>query len=113
MVVVPQRQHHRVAVLGEMLELGARSAELHATCGRAAVEAGFTLVIAVGGAPAEALAAGARQAGLAAAAVTTARTSAEAADRAAALARAGDVILVKGSRGIGMDRVVDRLRAEN
>ena len=108
-----ERGRRRVAVLGEMLELGDRSAALHEACGRAAVEAGFTVVIAVGGAPAEALAAGARSAGLDAAAVTTVRTSAEAAERAAAIAREGDVILVKGSRGIGMERVVDRLKAES
>ena len=107
-----ERGRRRVAVLGEMLELGARSAELHEACGRAAVEAGFTLVIAVGGTSAAALAAGARSAGLGEAAVTTFRTSAEAAGHVAAVAREDDVILVKGSRGIGMDRVVDRLKAE-
>ena len=107
-----ERGRRRVAVLGEMLELGARSAELHAACGRAAVESGFTMVIAVGGAPAAALAAGARSAGLGGAAVTTFRTSAEAAEHVVAVARDGDVILVKGSRGIGMDRVVDRFKAE-
>ncbi len=108
-----ERGRRRVAVLGEMLELGARSAELHEACGRAAVEAGFTLVIAVGGTPAEALAAGARSAGLEGEAVTTVRTSAEAAEHVAAVAREEDVILVKGSRGVGMDRVVDRLKAES
>ena len=107
-----ERGRRRVAVLGEMLELGARSAALHEACGRAAVEAGFSVVVAVGGAPAEALAAGARSAGLEAAAVTTVGTSAEAAGHVAAVAREGDVILVKGSRGIGMERVVDRLKAE-
>lgn len=102
----------RVAVLGEMLELGARSAALHEACGRAAAAAGFAVVIAVGGEPAAALAAGARAAGLGGADVTTFETSAEAAEHVAAVARKGDVILVKGSRGIGMDRVVDRLKAE-
>lgn len=108
-----ERALRRVAVLGEMLELGDRSAVLHEACGRAAAEAGFAVVIAVGGAPAKALAAGARSGGLRGAAVTTFRTSAEAAEHVAAAAREGDVILVKGSRGIGMDRVVDRLKAES
>lgn len=102
----------RVAVLGEMLELGARSAALHESCGRAAVEAGFDVVVAVGGESAAALAAGARAAGLEEAAVATFAAGAEAADRTAAIVRAGDVVLVKGSRGIGMDRIVDRLREE-
>lgn len=100
----------RVAILGEMLELGARSAALHAACGRTAVDAGFDVVVAVGGPAARALADGARAGGLADAAVATFATSAEAAERAPALVREGDVVLVKGSRGIGMDRVVDRLR---
>ena len=39
-------------------------------------------------------------------------TSAEAAEVAAARTRPGDLVLVKGSRGIGTDVVVDRLKAE-
>ena len=102
----------RVAVLGEMLELGVRSAALHEACGRAAVEAGFSVVVAVGGPPAAALAAGARAAGLPAPAVATFETSAAAAEHVAGVARGGDAILVKGSRGVGMDRIVERLKAE-
>jgi UDP-N-acetylmuramyl pentapeptide synthase len=40
------------------------------------------------------------------------QTSDAAADAIVELARPGDVILVKGSRGVGTDRVVDRLKAE-
>ena len=39
-------------------------------------------------------------------------TSDEAADAAVGIAAAGDLILVKGSRGVRTDRVVDRLKAE-
>jgi UDP-N-acetylmuramyl pentapeptide synthase len=39
-------------------------------------------------------------------------SSAEAADRALPRIRAGDLVLVKGSRGIGTDVVVERLKAE-
>ena len=102
----------RVAVLGEMLELGARAAPLHRACGLAAVEAGFARVIVVGGVAAESLAAGARAAGLPAGDVTTCATSEAAADTVSDLARAGDLVLVKGSRGIRTDRVVDRLKAD-
>ena len=45
----------RIAVIGEMLELGDRSAELHEGVGRAAAKAGVDLLLAVGGAPAKAL----------------------------------------------------------
>jgi UDP-N-acetylmuramyl pentapeptide synthase len=39
-------------------------------------------------------------------------SSGEAADAAAARTRAGDLVLVKGSRSIGVDVVVERLKAE-
>ncbi len=100
----------RVAILGEMLELGARSTALHEACGRAAAEAGFHVVIAVGKQAAQALADGARRGGVPATAVTTYATGDEAAEHAPAIVRGGDLVLVKGSRGIGLDRVVDRLR---
>jgi UDP-N-acetylmuramyl pentapeptide synthase len=39
-------------------------------------------------------------------------TSDEAAAAASAIVRSGDLVLVKGSRGVKTDRVVDRLKAE-
>jgi UDP-N-acetylmuramoyl-tripeptide--D-alanyl-D-alanine ligase len=100
----------RVAVLGEMLELGDRSIDLHAACGREAVEAGVSRLITIGGAPAQALGQAAIEDGLPASAVTHVETSAEAADLVTADARVGDLILVKGSRGVRTDVVVERLR---
>ncbi len=102
----------KVAVLGEMLELGAHAARLHAESGRAAAEAGLDVLIAVGGDAAGGLAAAAVAAGMPASSVTHAATKQEAADLAASRVRAGDLVLVKGSRGIGTDFVVDRLRVE-
>ena len=102
----------RIAVIGEMLELGERSAELHQDVGRTAAGAGIDVLFAVGGAPAQALADAAIAAGMPAADVHYFATSDEAADVAAALVKAGDLILVKGSRGVKTDRVVDRLKAE-
>ena len=102
----------RIAVLGEMLELGERSAELHETVGRAAADARVDLLLAVGGAPARALAAAAVAAGMPAASVRYFATSDEAADAAAGLVHSGDLVLVKGSRGVKTDRVVERLKAE-
>ena len=101
----------RIAVLGEMLELGARGPALHRACGRLAAEAGFDVLLAVGGPAASELAAGARGGGLGADQVMTCAAE-EAAALAADLVRAGDLVLVKGSRGVRVDRVVDRLRAE-
>jgi UDP-N-acetylmuramoyl-tripeptide--D-alanyl-D-alanine ligase len=95
-----------------MLELGAHSARLHEDSGRAAAETGLDILITVGGAPAGTLATAAVAAGMAPATVTHVRTKEEAAALALERVRPGDLILVKGSRGIGTDLVVDRLKAE-
>jgi UDP-N-acetylmuramoyl-tripeptide--D-alanyl-D-alanine ligase len=102
----------RVAVLGEMLELGDRASALHADVGRAAAAARVDVVIAVGGEPARALADAAVASGIARTDVLYVATSDEAADVAATLVQGGDLVLVKGSRGVRTDRVVDRLKAE-
>ena len=102
----------RVAVLGEMLELGAHAERLHADAGRAAAEASLDLLIAVGGDAARTLAEAAVAHGMAANTVAHMATKEEAAVVALARIRPGDLVLVKGSRGIGTDLVVDRLKAE-
>lgn len=102
----------KVAVLGEMLELGAHATALHEECGAAAAAAGLHLLITVGGAPARAMADAAVRAGMPHASVVHVTSSAEAADAAVTRTRPGDLVLVKGSRGIGVDLVVERLKAE-
>jgi UDP-N-acetylmuramoyl-tripeptide--D-alanyl-D-alanine ligase len=102
----------RVAALGEMLELGPFAEELHREAGRQVVEAGVDLLFAVGGAPARALAASAVAAGLPADRAAVFETSAAASAAVADALRPGDVVLVKGSRGIRMDIVADRVKAE-
>jgi UDP-N-acetylmuramoyl-tripeptide--D-alanyl-D-alanine ligase len=99
----------RIAVLGEMLELGEESTRLHEECGRAAVAAGVDRLVTVGGDPARAMGEAAVAAGLAREAVTHVADSASAADLATSLVRPGDLVLVKGSRGIKLERVVERL----
>jgi UDP-N-acetylmuramoyl-tripeptide--D-alanyl-D-alanine ligase len=83
---------------------------LHESCGATAARAGLAWLIAVGGEPAAALARSAARHGLPEDGVLHVGSSTEAADAALARARSGDLILVKGSRGIGTDRVVDRLK---
>ena len=102
----------KVAVLGEMLELGGHALTLHRECGAAAAEAGLDVLIAVGGPAAKVLADEAIASGMSGSAVVYASTSAEAAEMALQRTRPGDLVLVKGSRGIGTDVVVDRLKAE-
>jgi UDP-N-acetylmuramoyl-tripeptide--D-alanyl-D-alanine ligase len=111
-VLASAQAARRVAVLGEMLELGGRAADLHAEVGRAAAKARVDMLFAVGGAPAAALADAAIDAGMPRGNVRHFTTSDEAAEAAIALVKAGDLVLVKGSRGVKTDRVVERLKAE-
>jgi UDP-N-acetylmuramoyl-tripeptide--D-alanyl-D-alanine ligase len=99
----------RVAVLGEMLELGPTSRALHDACGRAAAAAKIDELVVIGGEPASGLADGARAGGLAASHVHRFADSAAAADRIHTIVAPGDLVLVKGSRGTRTDIVVDRL----
>jgi UDP-N-acetylmuramoyl-tripeptide--D-alanyl-D-alanine ligase len=103
----------RVAVVGEMLELGETSAALHRTAGEEIARADVSELVAVGGANARALAEGARHAGMPASRVHYVENSTAAADLAVTLVKSGDVVLVKGSRGIRTEVVVDRLKAES
>lgn len=103
----------KVAALGEMLELGDHAEALHAECGRAAAAAGLARLVTVGGAAAEAMAVAAVQAGMPTTAVTFVADSGRAADELAPALAPGDLVLVKGSRGIRMDAVTDRLLAEH
>ena len=100
----------KVAVLGEMLELGEHATRLHEECGVAAAAAGLAVLITVGGVAAEMMAGAARAAGIPT--VVHAAHSEEATRVALQCVRPGDLVLVKGSRGIRTDIVVDRLKAE-
>jgi UDP-N-acetylmuramoyl-tripeptide--D-alanyl-D-alanine ligase len=98
-----------VAVLGEMLELGDRASELHSACGAVAAPLVDRLIV-VGGPAADALASGARAAGLPSDRVHRFADSRAAAEAIATLVGPGDLVLVKGSRGIRTDVIADRLK---
>jgi UDP-N-acetylmuramoyl-tripeptide--D-alanyl-D-alanine ligase len=102
----------RVAVIGEMLELGDHADALHREVGAAAAAAGVDLLFSIGGAAAAALADAAVAAGMAPANVRHFPTSDAAAGEVAAALRDGDVVLVKGSRGVKTDRIVERRKAQ-
>jgi UDP-N-acetylmuramoyl-tripeptide--D-alanyl-D-alanine ligase len=93
----------RILVAGEMLELGDHAEALHTECGKAAAEAGIELVAGVQG----------NATHLATAAVAGGSQAVFLADSAAAgqwLAqnlRAGDTVLVKGSRGVHLERAIE------
>ncbi len=100
----------RIAVLGEMRELGDFAAALHAESGRRAASVGIDVLVAVGGAPARAMADAALAAGMPGTAVSWFETSADAAPAVAKLLAPGDVVLVKGSRGTRTDLIVDSVK---
>ena len=103
----------RVVVAGEMLELGEASGQLHRAAGEDIARAGVSELIAIGGPNARAMAEGAVGGGMAAARVHYVENSTAAASLAVAVVKSGDVVLVKGSRGIHTEVVVDRLKAES
>ena len=111
-VIARDRAARKIAVLGEMLELGEHAERLHAESGQLAARSGVDVLYAIGGTAAQALATAAIEAGMPPAAVAYFSTSAEAAPVIADAVTAGDLVLVKGSRGIRTDVIVDRLAAE-
>jgi UDP-N-acetylmuramoyl-tripeptide--D-alanyl-D-alanine ligase len=100
-----------VAVLGDMLELGPEEHALHREVGAYLAARGVSLLVTCG-VLARSLAEGAREAGMAAACVHEVSDSAAAAEIARKLVRASDVVLVKGSRGMKMERVVERMMSD-
>ena len=98
----------RVAVLGDMLELGDAGPAEHAAAGALAAACGVDLLVAVGPLATE-IAAAATAAGLPA--VTHVGTSAEAAIVVPPLLRGGDLVLLKASRGVRLERVAEAIRA--
>lgn len=97
----------RIVVAGEMLELGEQGAAMHRSCGQAIAAAGIQRVIGVRGLAAD-LVAGAMDAGVKDA--TFCETPEQAAEQLLSEWQAGDLILVKGSRGVRTERVVERLK---
>ena len=100
----------RIAVLGEMLELGKGAVTGHREVGTAAAATVDLLVVV--GAAAAGIAAGARAAGLDPSRILEARDREAALDLLRTRLRDGDVVLVKASRGAELDLLVDGLRAE-
>lgn len=101
----------KFAALGDMLELGALTEESHRRVGRLAAASGLDVLIGVG--PASAfLCEGAREAGMPEDRVFRMADAAEAGRFLQERIRQGDLVLIKGSQGIRMERVVKELMAE-
>lgn len=95
-----------VAVLGDMLELGEAGPELHREIGETAARFGTGIVIAVGTLGRH-IAEGARSAGMTSGRVFEAGDTSQAATALRDHSRPGDVVLVKGSRGMKMEKILE------
>jgi UDP-N-acetylmuramoyl-tripeptide--D-alanyl-D-alanine ligase len=104
----PAPLRHILAV-GEMLELGPSSAALHREAGGAAAQAReLTWIIGVQG-DAESFVRGAIEGGHSEEGTRFFPTSEEAGNFIVDLISSGDVLLVKGSRGVKMERIIEAL----
>lgn len=100
----------KIVVAGEMLELGSEEESIHMETGKRIAASGIDKLVGVRGL-ATALVDGAIEAGLEDAEFSA---DSEAAGRlVSSLVREGDVILVKGSRGVRTERVIERLLADH
>ncbi|MDR1759809.1 MAG: UDP-N-acetylmuramoyl-tripeptide--D-alanyl-D-alanine ligase [Fibrobacter sp.] len=98
----------RIAILGDMLELGKDSKKLHYEIGRLVPEMNFDMLLAVGN-DAEEFQKGARAGGLSADKALYFKTVAEVNEFLQDHVSRGDLILIKGSRGMKLEQVLDFL----
>ncbi|MCU1318655.1 MAG: UDP-N-acetylmuramoylalanyl-D-glutamyl-2,6-diaminopimelate/D-alanyl-D-alanyl ligase [Edaphobacter sp.] len=103
LMAMPGERH--IVVAGEMLELGAEAETLHAASGRRMAERGVTVVVGVRGV-ADALVRAAHDGGVEAVFVPNAEA---AGDWMLANVRGGDVVLLKASRGVKLERALEGL----
>ena len=97
----------RAAVLGEMLELGSAAEELHREVGRYAAERGIDVLVGIRGS-ARAMVEAAIGAGIPPGAARYFEDAAEAGDFVRSIAQPGDAFLFKGSRGVRVERALER-----
>jgi UDP-N-acetylmuramoyl-tripeptide--D-alanyl-D-alanine ligase len=110
-VSAAKRAGRFVAVLGSMRELGSDAAAKHVDVGSDAAKNHVDLLFTFGE-HANDLAAGARQAGLGADRVVATSDMEDLQKNVTAVLKAGDVVLIKGSRGMKMERLVEHLKNE-
>jgi UDP-N-acetylmuramoyl-tripeptide--D-alanyl-D-alanine ligase len=101
----------RVVVAGEMLELGAQGSALHRQCGREIAALSIDRLIGVRGLARELVAGAIEDGQMNAERAAFCETPEEAAEKLIAETRSGDLILVKGSRGVRTEKIIEKLRA--
>lgn len=100
----------RIVLLASMAELGAEAAELHRLVGKHVAQTKVDIAL-FGGEFADELAAGARAEGLSSQRIGMFATNTDAVAWLRANARAGDAVLIKGSRKYRMEEIVRELQA--
>jgi UDP-N-acetylmuramoyl-tripeptide--D-alanyl-D-alanine ligase len=101
----------KIAVLGDMLELGEDSVKYHISAGKQVVDNGFDILVTVGPLS-EQMAEGARKTGMPQDRIHTFQDSQETAKYLISFLEHRDLILVKGSRGIKMEHIIEQLKEE-
>ena len=101
LAAIPAKRH--IVVAGEMLELGSSGEELHRRAGRHMAEKKIDVLLGVRGL-AQPMVEAARQAGIRAEFVPTPETAGE---WLAQETRAGDMVLLKASRGVKLERALE------
>ncbi|MFA5148475.1 MAG: UDP-N-acetylmuramoyl-tripeptide--D-alanyl-D-alanine ligase [Candidatus Omnitrophota bacterium] len=94
----------KVLVAGDMLELGSGAPEMHRNVGRIAAMAGVDIIVSVGSLSGYILE-GAREEGIGGETLLRFDNSVEAAKALKGILREGDLVLVKGSRGMKMEEI--------
>lgn len=104
-----QNGGRKIAVLGDMLELGDRQEDFHRAAGKSAVQNGIDMLITVGPL-AKYMAEGALDSGMVLHNIHSFSDSEEAAREMPSLLRQNDIVLIKGSRGVKIEKIVHALK---
>lgn len=102
---------HKIAVLGDMLELGALTEEMHQQVGKRASELKLGWLVTVGE-RAKIMAAAAKEKGMANERIVSFGNSTDSIEWLKNKVEAGDLVLLKGSRGVRMEKIVLTLLAD-
>ncbi|MBM4263784.1 MAG: UDP-N-acetylmuramoyl-tripeptide--D-alanyl-D-alanine ligase [Deltaproteobacteria bacterium] len=101
----------RIAVLGDMFELGKKSRQEHLLLGKEIARSGIERVYLLGK-EAAAVRRGGESAGMSAERITIGSDHGDIAEQLRARLKAGDALLVKGSRGMAMEKVLQSLQSQ-
>ena len=103
--------NRKILVAGEMLEMGENSCQFHRVCGKAAAQWKFDFIIGIQG-MADQIVTSARNYGYTANQAIFFEDAHQAAEWMVSLVKPRDLVLVKGSRGVGAERVIQMLMKE-